>query len=57
MDSPRTRFVVTPWRDGKELLQLRRDLYASNATRREAAVNKVWSFASAAALERKLGCR
>ena len=39
------RFVVTPWRDSKELLQLRHDLYGADATRKERAVNKVrWSL-------------
>lgn len=41
MDPPRARFVVTPWRDRKELLRLRQDLYAADTSRREAAVNKV----------------
>jgi len=41
MDPPRTRFVVTPWRDSKELLRLRHDLYASDTARKESAVNKV----------------
>jgi ribosomal biogenesis protein LAS1 len=37
-------FVVTPWRDIHELVQLRRDLYRLNddgVDRREGAVNKV----------------
>lgn len=39
-----TRFVVTPWRNSEELIQLRRDLYRlndDNVDRRQAAVNKV----------------
>lgn len=40
MDS-HTRFVVTAWRNSQELLQLRQDLYSSDTTSREKAVNKV----------------
>jgi ribosomal biogenesis protein LAS1 len=39
-----SHFVVTPWRDRQELIQLRRDLYRlneDNADRRQGAVNKV----------------
>lgn len=39
-----THFVVTPWRDSQELIQLRRDLYQlndDNVDRRQGAVNKV----------------
>lgn len=39
------RFIVTPWRNGEELLQLRRDLYGKGdgekRDRRQQAVNKV----------------
>lgn len=41
---PYSRFVVTPWRDRQELIQLRRDLYRldeNKADRRQSAVNKV----------------
>jgi hypothetical protein len=41
MDPPHTRFAVTPWRNSKELLQLRHDLYGSDASKKERAVNKV----------------
>ena len=41
MDPPCIQFVVTPWRDSKELLQLRQDLYGSDDTKKERAVNKV----------------
>jgi hypothetical protein len=42
MDPPRsTQFVVTPWRDSKELLRLRHDLYGSDTASKERAVNKV----------------
>ena len=37
-------FVVTPWRNSQELIQLRRDLYRlndDNVDRRQGAVNKV----------------
>ncbi|KAG9191128.1 hypothetical protein G6011_09216 [Alternaria panax] len=39
-----TRFVVTAWRDSQELLQLRQDLYSSETSRREKAVNKVFAW-------------
>ncbi|KAF2873820.1 Las1-like-domain-containing protein [Massariosphaeria phaeospora] len=41
------RFVVTPWRDSDELLQLRRDLYnpgVDAGDRRQCAVNKVFAW-------------
>jgi hypothetical protein len=41
MDPPNTQFVVTPWRNSEELLQLRRDLYGFDALKKERAVNKV----------------
>lgn len=41
MDQPGTQFVVTPWRTSKELLQLRHDLYGSDALKKERAVSKV----------------
>ncbi|EUC46235.1 hypothetical protein COCMIDRAFT_93388 [Bipolaris oryzae ATCC 44560] len=45
MDSNnKTRFVVTAWRNGHELLQLRHDLYCSETLRREKAVNKVFAW-------------
>lgn len=44
-----THFVVTPWRNSQELIQLRRDLYRlsdDNVDRRQGAVNKVsWAQA------------
>ncbi|KNG47839.1 Las1-domain-containing protein [Stemphylium lycopersici] len=43
MDS-HTRFVVTAWRNSQELLQLRQDLYSSDTTSREKAVNKVFAW-------------
>ncbi|KAH6876026.1 Las1-like-domain-containing protein [Alternaria rosae] len=39
-----TRFVVTAWRDSRELLQLRQDLYSPETSRREKAVNKVFAW-------------
>ncbi|KAF9700602.1 hypothetical protein EKO04_001880 [Ascochyta lentis] len=42
-----THFVVTPWRNSQELIQLRRDLYRlndDNVDRREGAVNKVLAW-------------
>lgn len=36
-----TRFVVTPWRDADELLELRRDLFGTGLDVRDRAVNKV----------------
>lgn len=39
-----THFIVTPWRNSQELVQLRRDLYRlndDNVDRRQGAVNKV----------------
>ncbi|KAF2027431.1 cell morphogenesis protein-like protein Las1 [Setomelanomma holmii] len=44
MDPPRRQFVVTPWRNRQELLQLRHDLYGSDATKKERAVNKVFAW-------------
>ncbi|KAF2659679.1 Las1-domain-containing protein [Lophiostoma macrostomum CBS 122681] len=43
-----TRFVVTPWRDPEELLQVRQDLYGSSAAnsieRRQKAVHKILTW-------------
>ncbi|KAF1933149.1 Las1-domain-containing protein [Didymella exigua CBS 183.55] len=42
-----THFVVTPWRNSQELVQLRRDLYRlndDNVDRRKGAVNKVLAW-------------
>ncbi|KAH7083941.1 Las1-like-domain-containing protein [Paraphoma chrysanthemicola] len=44
MDPPRTQFVVTPWRNRQELLQVRHDLYGSDPTKKERAVNKVFAW-------------
>ncbi|XP_014556291.1 hypothetical protein COCVIDRAFT_100247 [Bipolaris victoriae FI3] len=45
MDSNNSpRFVVTAWRNGQELLQLRHDFYSSETLRREKAVNKVFAW-------------
>jgi ribosomal biogenesis protein LAS1 len=44
MDSERTRYVVTAWRNNHELLQLREDLYSLSISRREKAVNKVFAW-------------
>ncbi|KAF2848123.1 Las1-domain-containing protein [Plenodomus tracheiphilus IPT5] len=38
------RFVVTAWRDSRELLQLRHDLYSPETSRRENAVSKVFAW-------------
>ncbi|KAF1355830.1 Las1-domain-containing protein [Lizonia empirigonia] len=42
-----THFLVTPWRNSQELIELRRDLYRlneDNVDRREGAVNKVLAW-------------
>jgi hypothetical protein len=44
MDPERTRYVVTAWRNNRELLQLREDLYSLSISRREKAVNKVFAW-------------
>lgn len=41
MEPPKMQFVVTPWRDSKELLQVRHDLYGTDSIKKERAVNKV----------------
>ncbi|KAL6151571.1 rRNA-processing protein las1 [Exserohilum turcicum] len=43
MDS-NTRFVATAWRNSYELLQLRQDLYASDTSKRQRAVRKVFAW-------------
>ncbi|EAT82435.1 hypothetical protein SNOG_10100 [Parastagonospora nodorum SN15] len=40
------QFVVTPWRDSKELLQVRHDLYGTDSIKKERAVNKVFAWRS-----------
>lgn len=35
------QFVVTPWRNSKELLELRHDLYGTDTSKKTRAVNKV----------------
>ncbi|OAL46715.1 Las1-domain-containing protein [Pyrenochaeta sp. DS3sAY3a] len=42
--SSRPQFVVTPWRNPQDLLQVRQDLYSRDALRRERAVNKVLAW-------------
>jgi len=54
MDTP-SPFVVTAWRDGRELLQLRHDLYSAEPCRRQAAVSKVsWPKQATACLARRV---
>lgn len=43
MDAP-PRFVVTAWRNSRELLQLRQDIYSSETACRQRAVNKVFAW-------------
>ncbi|KAL5119926.1 rRNA-processing protein las1 [Pleosporales sp. CAS-2024a] len=44
--APDSHFVVTPWRNRKDLLQVRRHLYGADSVRQEAAVNQVFAWRS-----------